>query len=316
MTSVRRHVRGVLDLVAHRSGLGRLLERSMRRGVTVLTYHRVLPADRCAGYPFPALAMPEEAFAAQVAWLAERCEVVTVGEAVRLLGQAGEAPRRARVCVTFDDGYDDGHDIAAPILAAHGVCATFFVTAGLAGTKRLTWLDRAALLRPRGADPAQLKLLPPAERDAELDRLEDGDPVRDPAGHYRIMTGAQIRALSAQGHEIGSHSLTHPILTGLSDDALAMELSGSRRLLEEITGRPVEGFCYPNGDHDDRVVEAVRRAGYSWACTAAGGRNGPATPQHRLRRIDVTARAVCSSSGAWDVAAFRAQVNRLHEVFR
>lgn len=316
MTSLRRHVRSALDQVAHRSGLGLLLERSMRRGVTILTYHRVLQADRCAAYPFPALAMPQDAFAAQVAWLAERCEIVTVGEAVRLLGPAGATPRQARVCLTFDDGYDDGHEIVAPILAAHGVTATFFVTAGHVGTDTLTWFDRAALLRPRGADPALLKSLAPAERNARLDRFEAGVPVSDPQGLYRIMSEAQLRSLSQAGHEIASHTLTHPILTGLDDEALRHELSGSRRALEPITGRVVEGFCYPNGDHDGRVVEAVKQAGYAWACTARSGRNDPGTPPHLLRRIDVTARAVCAASGAWDTAAFRAQISGLHEVFR
>ncbi|HEX7096131.1 MAG TPA: polysaccharide deacetylase family protein [Acidimicrobiales bacterium] len=62
--------------------------------------------------------------------------------------------------------------------------------------------------------------------------------------------------------EIGSHSRTHAHLPQLDDASLLDELEGSRRELEEMIGRQVRVHAFPYGEHDRRVVEAARRAGY------------------------------------------------------
>lgn len=90
------------------------------------------------------------------------------------------------------------------------------------------------------------------------------------------LTGGQILDL-AQDFEIGSHTLTHPVLTRLSPDDVRRELVDSRQHLEDLTGRAVPSFCYPRGAHDATTVRAVRLAGYSYART--------------VRRFDLTAPA-------------------------
>lgn len=90
-------------------------------------------------------------------------------------------------------------------------------------------------------------------------------------GHPR-MADWQIKDLSGRGHEIGSHTISHPDLTTLSDEALAYELNASRSQLETIAGRPIEFFAYPYGAWNHRVVSAVQAAGYRGAVAAWGGR--------------------------------------------
>lgn len=83
---------------------------------------------------------------------------------------------------------------------------------------------------------------------------------RDAAAH-----AADLRALVAGGHEIASHSLTHPLaLTRLGEAALARELADSRRGLEDACGAPVVGFRSPNFDMDARTLGALARAGYRY----------------------------------------------------
>jgi peptidoglycan/xylan/chitin deacetylase (PgdA/CDA1 family) len=84
--------------------------------------------------------------------------------------------------------------------------------------------------------------------------------------------------------EIGSHGLTHIDLTRLDDTALRAETAGSRALLEELTGAPVTGFCYPYGTVDRRTQDAVRAAGYTYACAIDPGRLSGA---HVLPRVHV-----------------------------
>lgn len=71
----------------------------------------------------------------------------------------------------------------------------------------------------------------------------------------------------AEHFEIGAHTLTHPQLTNVSDSAARDEIEGSKKQLEDITGRPVDTFCYPRGAYNETHVRMVRDAGFSYART-------------------------------------------------
>jgi peptidoglycan/xylan/chitin deacetylase (PgdA/CDA1 family) len=65
--------------------------------------------------------------------------------------------------------------------------------------------------------------------------------------------------------ELGSHTVTHPRLSGLNPEMLAREVDDSRQMLGEIVGTPVEGFSYPYGDLDGPAVRVICSAGYVYA---------------------------------------------------
>jgi peptidoglycan/xylan/chitin deacetylase (PgdA/CDA1 family) len=339
--TLKRTIRQALDHGARLSGLMAWMESRLGRGLTVLMYHRVLPAERCADYPFPSLVMPEAAFDEQMRWLAQRCEVLPVRDAIG----ARSSGSRPRVAVTFDDGYADNHELAAPILERHGLRGTFFVTTDFVASGTHLWFDRAALLLrsvPAGssracwsqaglvpaaaqlADPRQdlstwmqsLKEARPDRREAFLAALERAAGGPPPPSGFEPLTRAQVADLHRRGHEVGSHSLSHPLLPQLDERSLQNELTGSRVLLEEWIGAQVHGFCYPNGDHDERSVRAVRAAGYAYACTTAPGLNRDGADVLRLLRCDITPQRVSDTSGRFDRTAFRAELCSLHEVWR
>lgn len=75
----------------------------------------------------------------------------------------------------------------------------------------------------------------------------------------------RIRAAAEAGHEIASHSDTHPQpFSTLDAPSLRREVAGSKARLEDLTGRPVDGFRAPGWDVDARVLGAVARAGYRY----------------------------------------------------
>lgn len=328
----KRRLRVTFDRALQALGGLALAEWAMRRGLTVLTYHRILPASRCEAYPFRSLAVSEEMFRQQAAELARRATVLTLREAADAVAH-GRASPKPLVAITFDDGYADNHALAAPILAECGLRATFFVVAGLIGTDGELWYDVAArrwaaagdtdLVRaldattlpwpwPGGKRPTfeqwmlWLKRLAPEQRTAVIQGLRDPGPRPEHRALDRLMTIDELRHLSAAGHEIGSHTMTHPLLPQLNDKALRQELQDSRAQLESWIQAPVHGFCYPNGDHDDRVVDATAAAGYRHACTNLRGLNRSDTPALRLRRVDMNPSRSAGLSGRYEPASFRA----------
>lgn len=89
-----------------------------------------------------------------------------------------------------------------------------------------------------------------------------------------MMTTGQIETLASQGHEIGSHSISHPHLTGAGDDALRQELAGSKALLDSLPGVPsIVSFAYPFGEYDARTIAAASAAGYTSARSVEEGYN-------------------------------------------
>ncbi|MET9963209.1 polysaccharide deacetylase family protein [Streptomyces sp. NPDC006326] len=150
------------------------------------------------------------------------------------------------VGLTFDDGYTDYLANALPLLRRHEFTSTLFVLPGRLGV----------------------------------------DNVWDPLGPRKaLLTAEGIREVAAAGQEIGSHGLLHQDLTAAADSVLQQELRGSRDLLRELTGTLPQGFCYPYGHLDARVVAATRAAGYDYACAIDPGRlAGP----HALPRTHVS----------------------------
>jgi peptidoglycan/xylan/chitin deacetylase (PgdA/CDA1 family) len=100
-----------------------------------------------------------------------------------------------------------------------------------------------------------------------------------------LMDVNQIKDWLAAGHAIGSHSMTHPNLRHISDKELATEVRDSRKLLEDIFGIPVNHFCYPYGSYNEKVREAVCKAGYTTACTVKFGVNNRSISPFEIRRI-------------------------------
>ena len=105
------------------------------------------------------------------------------------------------------------------------------------------------------------------------------------AGIDSFLDEEELREMSSRGISIQSHTLTHSILTELSEDAVDFELRESRRRLEEILGRPVEHVCFPRGGVDRRVKKAAVAAGYRSASGASPGTSSGLSLPHNLPRI-------------------------------
>ena len=109
--------------------------------------------------------------------------------------------------------------------------------------------------------------------------------------HYRTEPAAigrgAVRRLVSEGWEIDSHTMHHSKLTTLSAAQLTIEVARSRAELRATFRVPVDFFCYPAGFYDERVIAAVRSAGYLAATTTTPGLATRSSAAFQLPRIRV-----------------------------
>jgi peptidoglycan/xylan/chitin deacetylase (PgdA/CDA1 family) len=156
-----------------------------------------------------------------------------------LLRQVRALSRFRQVRVTFDDAFRSAATVF-PELERLGVPVQIFVCTKYA-------LVGAPLTIPElaGDDPEQLA----------------------------TMNWDELREQAARGIAIGSHAVSHPHLTTLSEDELRRELSESKEEIEDRLGRLCDDLAYPYGEHDERVRAAARAAGYRRAYALRASRS-------------------------------------------
>ncbi len=130
--------------------------------------------------------------------------------------------------------------------------------------------------------------------------------------HEYLMMSELRELASLPGVTIGSHGVSHVPLAQSDDSTLWNEVSGSRRCLEEVIGRPVIAIAYPHGSVDLRVREAVRQAGYSLGVCSRFDINGETRDPFFLCRTEIVStdsRRVFNQKlyGAWDWFRWRSK---------
>ncbi|MCB9616396.1 MAG: polysaccharide deacetylase family protein [Sandaracinus sp.] len=301
--------RDALAELLWRSGLTR--PRRLDK-LTIVTFHRVLPASARDEYPFPELAVTPEALDFFVGHFRRHYELTTLSRGWRTLVE--QRATRPLLCMTFDDGQRDNDEFARPVLESNGCLATFFIATEAAENDAMLWHDRvgfaARALRerapsryahefPHGVAAAleRAKTWPAARREAWVETIESTAGGSTRPSWDGLIDFDRLRALHAAGHEIGSHSCSHPTLPTCDDERLMRELEGSReRLRAEGLGQ-VHTLCYPNGDHDARVRAAASRAGYTLAVSTDWGLNTGNSDPFALQRCDIQVETTLSRLG-------------------
>jgi peptidoglycan/xylan/chitin deacetylase (PgdA/CDA1 family) len=243
------------------------------RTLRVLTYHKV--NDH---WPNP-ITVPTRTFDRQMSLLSELGYRPVSLEAVRDHYVDGTPLPRRAVLITFDDGYRDNLENAAPILLRHGYPAVIFVPTRFLDDD--TPLPHEAALRQRG--------------------------VWNPTIRW-----SDFAALEASGLRIESHGVSHTRLSQLDPEEVMRELVVSKRGLEERLGREVEAFAYIKGTSLDFGPEhpiLVQQAGYTLAFTGIFGANSPESDRFQLRRYSIEPFSARSFelvlAGACDVLALK-----------
>lgn len=71
-----------------------------------------------------------------------------------------------------------------------------------------------------------------------------------------------VKLIAQRGHEIGSHSDTHPDMPSLSEEQMIQEITESSRKIAQLTGSEPKLFRCPSGSYDNRTIQVIRQQGY------------------------------------------------------
>jgi peptidoglycan/xylan/chitin deacetylase (PgdA/CDA1 family) len=274
---MKTHLIKPICAVGWRLPLGRLV--APRRPV-VLMYHGIPRRD--------AAEVDARALEVQMEFLKRHFEVVSPRDFFQK--RAAAAP--VRVAITFDDGYRNVAEVAAPVLQRLGIPALFFVCTRPSAPGKYLWFAYFEALRrhfsgtalrfrgqvwdlsePNRRDTIQrlreyvlaLRPHPAAMYEAiekELPPIEEFVSPADLQDRYAGMTEAQIRTLAADPlFAFGVHTVDHPMLTFCSPDEMVRQIQENKSWIERVSGRPCEAIAYPRGDYNAEVVDACVRLG-------------------------------------------------------
>ena len=317
-----------------------LCRRLYRRSLVGLTYHGVVTADRSAELDLYRTTASVRNFERHIDYIARCFTPISGSELIHHLVDGTPFPRNP-VVITFDDGYRNNVSLAAEILLKKGVPAIFHLTTGYIGKHSILWPDEILLrildwpdaVLPSPVGPVEIPLsdkagrmwmarriteeckpIPVSVREDFLRLLRSKTPEIpsrfDPEAH-EFMNWEEARSLVRNGFDVGSHTVSHPILSSLSSSDIVTELRDSRCEIRSRTGHPCEILAFPNGERSDysRVVcEEARNAGYRVAFAQEDCRAGWAPPQFAIPRLGV--------AGQFPVSLFYARVSGLYGLLK
>ncbi|MBV5283945.1 MAG: polysaccharide deacetylase family protein [Paludibacter sp.] len=293
-------MKSLLSNILSYSPLRVLLHLRSNTKIIVCNYHRLYEGKRNTDFDDGVFAHSVKTFEKHLEWLKKNTKILSEAELLALIKSGTAIPKMCSM-VTFDDGYIDNYTLAYPLLKRLNVPAIYFIPTSPINTRCLGWWDIISYIikkttktsfcyndevytleQPNVVIRRFQKLFmekPFQETSALLDTLSDlcGVPLPDiQTQSNELMTWDQIREVSQNGIDIGSHSDSHIVLNTLSSDEQKKEMVVSKSIIENKIDKSVRTFAYPVGGYQhfsQHSMELVSECGYGAAFSFNTGIN-------------------------------------------
>ena len=308
---VKNTIRLPIELLAAKYGQHR--RRSQEPRLWIMMYHRILPRhDPRYAQEEPGMIVEPDTFKLHLQVLKEEFTLLSLSEWVERKNSNRTLPEKA-CAITFDDGWLDNYEYAFPLLKQASVPATLFAVSDMIGTCEAFWPNRIVRLLQQPSDKRDSiswlqKLSSSQSVNSEasaqaiyslknysdhhlLQLIESAEQALGlhPESTPSLMNWQQLRQLSDNElFDIGSHTSHHfRLSTDLDPDILQQEITESKKLLEKELDKPVNLFCYPNGDYSESAVKEVARHYEAAVTTQSGINNSSSADLFTLQRFGV-----------------------------
>lgn len=185
--------------------------------------------------------------------------IISLQELEELL-EKKRLPEERVAYISFDDGWRSNLDLL-PICEKYNASITVFVATGPLTAGNYWWEYAVKKLgRPK---MLELKKLPEKEFYARLSEIKKGLEIERSS-----MTVEELKQFAKHPFiTIQSHTVNHPVLTTSTDKTLKMEVTESKKYLEDLLGKTIDVFSFPNGNVGQREIDVLKEAGYRYAFT-------------------------------------------------
>lgn len=287
--------------------LFRKFVKRQRCDLRILAYHRIVEINDESKFDFDAeliSATPSD-FKWQMEHLKQFYNPITFADVIDCMEEGRDLPERA-VIITFDDGFDDNYHQAFPILQELKIPATFFISTGYIGQSKTFWFDRVVFLLKKStlenlsldnnrlqvtlsqnslnrgdACHQVLEYLKRQNNDRRLEIIDElfevvGGGAYENSSQSRPMEWEHVQEMADKGMEIGSHCVSHPILSMLTPQELSAELVQSKLQIEKKINKPCQVISYPAGNDyafNSIVKNLTRESNYKMGCSYINGIN-------------------------------------------
>jgi peptidoglycan/xylan/chitin deacetylase (PgdA/CDA1 family) len=284
----------------------------------ILCYHRIGNKSGSNCLISSLINGTQEEFEKEIIFLKKYFNIISLDYLVERIDNKEPLPINS-LLITFDDGYNDNYINAFPILKKYRVPAAVFLTTDfIDNDKDLIWTDKVAYIikeTEKGSvnisglgthsltnryrkDKAKiaiieyLKSIDDSEKNKIIDLLSKDLKVYlgSKISEKLYLSSKEILEMAKDGISFGSHGCSHSILTKISLRQAQDEIVKSKMKIEELIGKEVTFFAYPNGtylDFNNEIIEILKKAGYEAAFTTIPGGNRHSDSQDifSLKRI-------------------------------
>lgn len=293
------------------------IQNRFRPEAYILMYHRIINLDID---PW-GLAVSAENFDEQLTVLKKSYNIISLEELVNK--KNNNELESGSVAITFDDGYRDNYTTAYPILKRHQVPATFFISSAYIENQNEFWPDKLIRLilnkyklpkkvldlsligrswtinEENSNERARydfflhvwysLLQVPPTIREKALIEIEAwSNHEKDIRSDNLPMNTTELIDLAKDPLiSIGGHTSNHAALRFVDINTQREEIASNKLWLENVLGKPITGFAYPNGSYDRRTISLMKEVGYEYACTTKEMRSSSYISNYEFPRYQV-----------------------------
>ena len=295
----------IMNYAIPQQGLAKM-KSLISNDLIILAYHRVKDIENPEQYSFDdeLISASTDQFEHQMYYIRKYYNPISESQLLDAIERNIKLPKRS-VLVTFDDGFDDNYLYAFPILKKYSIPAVIFLATDFIGSNEPIWFDwlaalvfssKAKIIKVNKLDVEYVRgnklqnrkiltdLIVRIRKEENSSRLEIIEQLKNDYSNQlsvdysesRGLTWDQITEMNDSGITFGSHTVTHPILSRLNNEELVIELTKSKKIIEEKLDIIVNSIAYPTGMADsisDGVVYHAQHIGYKIGYSYIHGNN-------------------------------------------